>query len=117
MTTYPELVAKIRSQWERGLITQAEYESEVIYLAQCEVNRLAPYRVTLTWNELGYMSSISHCDSLESLHKLIDDYIDGYKLSSIKRIDVTGGSYVEIYMVDGKAESTCTVVVDKRQKF
>lgn len=115
MTTYPELVAKARTQWDRGLITQAEYESEIMYLATAEVNRLKPYRVTFMWNETDPITVITHCESLEELVQLLDDYVVAYGLSLLKTVDISGGSYVKLFM--SASENTCTITVDVRQKF
>lgn len=110
---YADKVAKTLSQFERGLLTEKDYLSEVLFLAQAEVDSRKLYKVTLAWPEVGRMRVIAYCETEMALVTLIDDYVESYNLNAYYNIIHTGGGYTMV-CVDGDTKP-CTIVVDKQR--
>lgn len=110
--TYPELVAKSYSQLQRGLITQSEYEFDVMDLCQKELNRFKPWKVTLAWNEAA-VGGVTYFESETYMTAHVDELISAHGMTVSRRVEMSNGSFVIIGLSE-EAEGM-TIVVEKQR--
>lgn len=110
--TYAERVAKTALQFERGLLTQKEYEAEVISMAHGEINRLKAWKVVLAWGKRNSTPYIAYRDSVTEVDVIVDDHITAYELVVLHRIQLGGRSYLLSCLSEDNEQ--VTIVVERR---
>lgn len=114
---YAELVAEIQERFERGLITQEEYVSDVLHLATMEVKSFQEYKITFTWSSpTAYRRAtyIEWCNSEMAKEFIINDYIEAESLVVASRVDMKNGSHVLVFEPQ-ESGGTCVITVEKQR--
>lgn len=115
---YVSNVSKLGVQLSKGLISFAEYESELRYELDVELRRAAqeakPWKFTRMSS--GLTRSIQHLDSYDDCKTMVDNYISNYgpNASLLSTTLIDGESMV--FTLKDDDEDVTTFIIEKKRR-